>query len=368
MLYDKYQFNTIDEVYGHDSVKKDLKKRFQKKEYPRVTLFSGQSGIGKTNFIHLLSKSILCQNKDNEGNACNNCKYCQAIDKGEPISNYKEYNCAELGIKEVTQIIENSTTKSLSDVSIKIIVLDELQQLKSDEAQKSLLKILEKNNKNVYWIMGTMNIEKIDVSVIRRTTFYKLNEISFDDLVYYLIDICKKENITDVETNEDKAKTIFTIAENSNGSIGVALGYLDRVINSEIWSEDDLRKELDLYSQSSINNILNNLFEGDVNIFSNKITKNIIPSFFKKLILLYKYQIGSDLNKYEREEIKGLNVRVHVDIISFIIEEMNKLNNQYYLTNDMIQYSLLNIIRFIKSNEKNEKPAEIQREPRKPRS
>ena len=368
MLYDKYQFHTIGEIYGHESIKKDLKKRFKERDYPRVSLFSGQSGIGKTNLIHLLSKSILCPDKDKEGNPCNNCRYCQSIDRSESIANYKEYNCSTLGIKEVEAIIEGSTTRSLSEIDVKIIVLDELQQLKSEEAQKSLLKILEKNNKNVIWILGTMAIDKIDISVVRRTTLYKLNPISFDDLVYYLVSICKKEGINDIETDENKVKTLFTIAENSGGSVGVCLAYLERCIGSEIWTETELIKELELYSKSSINKILNYMLIGDVTLFDEKLTKTIIPSLFKKLIAYYKYSIGGTLNHFEKKEIEGV-VKTDKKIISFVINELNKLNNQYYLSSDMIQYSFLNIVDYVRQFIPEQKPTKLEERPaRVPRS
>jgi len=349
MLYDKYQFKTIDDVCGHASVKKDLKKRFKEREYPRVSLFSGTSGIGKTNFIHLLSKTILCPNKDEQGNSCNKCKYCLAIDNGDPISNYREHNCSSLGIKEISEIIDGSSTRSLSEIGGKVIVLDELQQLKSDEAGKALLKILEKNNKNVYWIMGTMQLDKIDISVRRRTSLYNLNELVFEDLVYYMIDVCKKEGISDIDTDENKAKTIFTIAENSGGSIGVCLSYLERCLGSEIWNEDELKKELEIYSSSSINKILNYMLTGNVDLFKEKLTKTIIQPLLKKLIIYYKFIIGADLNVFEKKEIDGI-AKTNKDIISFLVKELNVLNNSYYLSSENIGFSFLNIVDFVKQN------------------
>jgi DNA polymerase-3 subunit gamma/tau len=347
-LYSKYRPHVINNLYGHEKIVKELKKRFKENSIPHAILLSGTSGTGKTTIARIIAKSIMCQNKDENGSSCNTCEICTTIDK-EKLSNiYFEKNASNLGIDDMREIEESASRRVLGKYNIKIFVIDELQELssKNKAAEKNILKILEKPSEYVYFILGTMDVSKVSTAIKNRCVHYKLNPLSFQEITKYLEFICKSENLT-IDT-VDKAQTLITIAQNSRGSMRTAVSYLERVIYSELWSTTDLLKELDIISDTDAIIIINHIFNGNIKALEFEINEEVLKKIKYLLMLYYKKISGVELNAWQQSQIREIVCKDETDF-NLIFEALNQLSTFPYVYTDLIEFHILNVINKIKN-------------------
>ena len=333
----KYRPQKFGEVYGHKKTIEDLLKRSKENNYSKVILLSGITGTGKTTIQNILVKAMLCDDKIN-GEPCDNCYYCNAINKNTPIQNLLIYNGSNLGIDEM-RIIEDKTSKHiLGKKDMKIFVIDEMQEIPSARSMKNLLKTLEKENNNCYFILGTMDKSKINNAIINRSVNYNLN-LDFDEIQSYLISIVKKEKI-EVGKDSTLPAMVTTIIDNSDGSLRTAISMLERVIASNIENEDDLFKELGIVSDTLVNEMIKGIIQGQIEKIDFKINDIILEVINKKLIILYKHACGLKINPYEKGQVRSIG-RMQKPLIENTIMSLAELNNYTYLKSEFIQFQII---------------------------
>lgn len=343
MLYNDYRPLLLDQVVGQDTTIKALKKRFKENNLPRVILLEGITGIGKTTLDRIIGKHILCNNKDEEGNSCNTCEICKAIDNEIKNSFYFEKNCSNMNIDETRELEKDAEIKSFSQSKAKVFVLDEVQEMKkSSAALNSLLKLLEKDNKNCYFILSTMASRDVPPAIRNRCTTYSLKPISLGDISKHLYNICIKEGIQ--IDNEEKANVLLTITDSSYGSMRSAVSYLERVIDSELWTVKQVIEELEIISTSSIVESINNLFEGKSEALNIQYTKELIDKFRQILSTIFKYKSGVDLPPWQLQQLKGINKNIELPQIEKALDRLFELNKFTYLTQELIDFTLLKIL------------------------
>ena len=345
-LFQTYRPIDLDHIFGHDKIVKEFRKRFKENSIPHAMFFFGMTGTGKTTFIRIIAKSILCKEKDENGNACNKCDICTTIDK-EKLSNiYFEYNASNLNIEAMRDIEESAQKGVLGKYNIKIFVIDEMQELsKNRAAEKNILKILEKPSENVYFILGAMDASKVSKAIKNRCVPYKLNKLSIEDVSKYLEFICKRERIK-IDTAE-KATTIVTLAQNCNGSMRDAVSYLERVIYSDLWNTNDLLKELEIISDTDAIIIINHILEGNTAAFEYELNEEVLKKVKYLLLLCNKKICGINLNEWQKGQIRDINIDKYK--IEFFLEELDKLSFYPYIYPDLIEYHFIKVLSHMKT-------------------
>lgn len=341
----------IDSIVGHEKVKTYFKKRMKKKEYPQVMLFLGQTGVGKTTFQNIITKNILCENNDIEGNACCNCEICKSIDNSKFLLNYRVYNASNTNIEEMRDI-ETFLLEPVAFVSNrkKVVVIDEFQELYSNKkASKNLLKVLETPMDDVYVILGAMDESKIDKAVKDRASVFSLKPLSETEITDRLVKISQEVlNIPDITNDEEKIQVLFLIAENSGGSLRRAVSLLDTVMDSDLWKVEDFNKELNLLSYEEVNDILNKVMKGDISVLSQEITAEIFTEITYKLLTIYKILNGFDLPIWKKRYLAGLE-RFPKDKVGAVLEYLTGLGYYSNLTKIQLDFHFLKIVLMNKS-------------------
>ena len=341
----KYYPPTLDDVIGHKNIIIDLKRRSKERNFPTVSLFTGQPGSGKTMLQKILAKNILCNNTDENGNSCNKCEICNTVNE-EGISNYYYlYNGSNVNIETARQIEDLALARSLS-VTRKVIMIDEIQETanKNRAALNNLLKLFERNIKNTHFILGSMRNDVLKNAEKRRTIRYNLSTLTTEEIGTQLINICKQESI-DLNT-EEKMNVIITIAQNSDNCIGVAIPLLERVIYSDLWKSEDLINDLGIVSQTEIINWINGFLNNDASVLNMQITVETLEKINYTLLIFYKKLLGVYVPQWQQKTyLNGLQTN-----------SIEKVKNGLLFLNDYLYYNYTNqyLIDFVVLNAFNE--------------
>ncbi|BBI90664.1 clamp loader of DNA polymerase [Tenacibaculum phage PTm1] len=159
-----------------------LRKEFKDGEIGSHQLFSGTSGLGKTTLAKILAKG----------------RSTLFIEAG-----------VNTGIGEIRdQIIPFASTTSLvNSAKKKVVIIDEASEL-SKQAQKALKSVIEKYEKNVFFILTANHPENLDPNMMSRLTHVKFNftqEESREQLMQYVKRVRHILNVEGNWTIEQKA-------------------------------------------------------------------------------------------------------------------------------------------------------------------
>lgn len=334
LLYQKYRPQTFKEIVGNFKTVKELSFRAKEKTIPQTILLSGSSGTGKTTLQRVISKSLTCENLSEDGDPCNQCKYCKDINTESFTIACYEYNGAEMSKQQVMDIQDKAEALSLSG-TCKIFFIDEFQGLfvNTDKALDTLLKIIEKPYKNVYFILGTMDLGAIQnhskgKAVLNRCVLYKLQDLSIQEIGVHLNYICKKESI---KVDSQKANILMDIAEYSSGSLRTAISLLERCIFSNIWTREEMISDLGIVSNEVVADLLLKIFRKDYSIFnSSSFNKELILSIRSYLLNVYKTKKGIILS-FNAVKIRDDFLQFDDKTIERSLEVFNQMKSLYYI-------------------------------------
>src|SRR5438045_7724895 len=78
----KYRPQTFDTVVGQSHITTTLKNAIRNNQLAHAFLFCGPRGVGKTTCARILGKTINCENRTADGEACNVCKSWISFNEG----------------------------------------------------------------------------------------------------------------------------------------------------------------------------------------------------------------------------------------------------------------------------------------------
>lgn len=250
MLHNKFRPKSFDDVIGNDVTKSALKALLSReKGRPHSFLLYGSKGTGKTTIARIIANSVACH----------------------------DYDLTEMNFSNTRGI---DTSRELIEVAdyvprygkSRVWIFDEFHKCTND-AQNSLLKLLEEPPKHGYYILCTTDPQKI-ISTIRDRCYSFQTELLSEDRLLELID-----RVLKAEGKELPEKIKEHVASKADGSARSCLVMLDKIIDVP---ESDL---------SDISNIID---EEESEI------KQLCQYFLKKNKLQWK-GIASILKKINRE-------------------------------------------------------------------
>lgn len=221
-LYRKWRPQDFDEVRGQDAIVRTLRNQINYERIGHAYLFCGTRGTGKTSIAKLFAKAVNCQNPIN-GNPCNSCPTCQAINSQASMDVIEIDAASNNGVDNVREIREQVQYSPVSG-KYKVYIIDEAHML-SPAAFNALLKTLEEPPSYVIFILATTEKHKIPITILSRCQKYDFKRISIDTITGHLRDLMEKEQI-DVEE-----EALTYIARAADGSMRDALSLLDQCIS-----------------------------------------------------------------------------------------------------------------------------------------
>ncbi|MFW5886682.1 MAG: DNA polymerase III subunit gamma/tau, partial [Bacteroidota bacterium] len=219
----KYRPVIFDSVVGQVSITSTLKNAIKNNHVAQAYLFCGPRGVGKTTCARILAKTLNCQNITDETEACGECESCVSF------ASSRSYNIHELdaasnnSVEDIRHLIEQvRIPPQLGKYSIYII--DEVHML-SQQAFNAFLKTLEEPPSHAIFILATTEKHKILPTILSRCQIFDFNRIQVEDIVEYLENISKKEQV------EYEVEAFNIIGQKADGGMRDALSIYDQIVS-----------------------------------------------------------------------------------------------------------------------------------------
>jgi DNA polymerase-3 subunit gamma/tau len=363
----KYRPQNFSTVVGQSHITTTLKNAIRNNQLAHAFLFCGPRGVGKTTCARILAKTINCENKTTDGEACNVCNSCVSFDKGISLNIHELDAASNNSVDDIRALVDQVRFAPQAG-KYKVYIVDEVHML-SSAAFNAFLKTLEEPPPFAIFILATTEKHKILPTILSRCQIFDFKRITNQDTVDHLQEICDKEKIFAEKT------ALHIIAQKSEGCMRDSLSILDKIVsftNGEltyantlehlnILDEDYYFKLVDAMQSQQLsetlllfNEIDRKGFEGDMilNGFA-EFLRNLLVSQDAKVAVLLEVSEGfkkrykttaqainsnwilSAMNIISEAEINyrlAKNKRLHVEMtcikLCYLSQALNLLNTQ----------------------------------------
>ena len=218
-LYRKYRPQTFDDVSGQMAVTQTLKTQLSSGRMSHAYLFTGSRGTGKTSCAKILAKAVNCLDPQ-DGNPCNRCEACKAIDSGSCMDVLEIDAASNNGVDNVRDLRDDAVY-SPSQVKMRVYIIDEVHML-SLSAFNALLKIIEEPPEHLLFILATTELHKVPATILSRCQRFSFRRISQEDIAARLQYVAYQENI---DLDDSAARVLARLAD---GGMRDGLSLLDQ--------------------------------------------------------------------------------------------------------------------------------------------
>jgi replication factor C small subunit len=298
MWVEKYRPKNLDQIINQKEIIKGLKNLLNKpNEIPHL-LFTGAAGIGKTTTALCLAREILGDNWKRDTLELN-------------ASDERGIKMVRERVKEFASIMKISmNNQTENERPFKIIILDEADEMTS-EAQTALRRIIEDSSKTTRFIFICNYLSHIIEPIQSRCVVFRFSKVPAEEVVKYLMNICKNEEIKFDE------KALYKIYEHTNGDLRNSINILQAASTSGDINILKVQNAIGISGKSKIADVIKLALDSKFN-----------ESRLRLLELLYVYGVSeTDFLKYANEEIYNLDIKDPSEISSIIAEYDYRLSN-----------------------------------------
>jgi DNA polymerase III subunit gamma/tau len=219
----KYRPQNFSTVVGQSHITTTLKNAIGNNQLAHAFLFCGPRGVGKTTCARILAKTINCETKTADGEACNTCNSCVSFDNGSSMNIHELDAASNNSVDDIRSLVEQVRFAPQAG-DYKVYIVDEVHML-SASAFNAFLKTLEEPPSYAIFILATTEKHKILPTILSRCQIFDFKRITTNDTVEHLREICDKE-----ETTAENA-ALHVIAQKSEGCMRDSLSILDKIVS-----------------------------------------------------------------------------------------------------------------------------------------
>lgn len=217
----KYRPANFSSVVGQQSLTATLKNAILSNKLAHAYLFCGGRGVGKTSCARIFAKAINCTNRNDLGEACEQCDSCRQFNEGRSLNIIELDAASHNGIEDIKGLIEQAMVPPTTG-RYRVFIIDEVHML-STAAFNAFLKTLEEPPAHAIFILATTEKHKILPTILSRCQIYDFNRIGIADMVSHMQMVAASEGI------EAEPEALAVIARKADGAMRDALSIFDQV-------------------------------------------------------------------------------------------------------------------------------------------
>ena len=222
VLYRKWRSQSFDDVVGQEAITTTLKNEIRQGRFAHAYLLMGSRGIGKTTCARLIAKAVNCLSPQ-DGNPCNQCEICKAIDNGSLVDVVEIDAASNNSVGDIRDLRETAFFLPAT-AKCRVYIIDEVHALSKD-AVSALLKILEEPPEHVIFILATTEVQKIPAAIQSRCQRFDFKRIPSDVIAGRLLHIAGEEGIP------LEPEAALLVARLADGGMRDALSMLDLCVS-----------------------------------------------------------------------------------------------------------------------------------------
>jgi len=237
----KFRPQKFDEIVGQNSLKEILRHGLISNRPPKVLLFCGTRGVGKTTAARLFARAVNCENLQN-GDPCGECNFCKSFAENRAVDLIEIDAASHTGVDNVREIIEKMRFAPVAAKN-KIYIVDEVHML-SRGAFNALLKTLEEPPAHVFFILATTELQKIPATIQSRCQIFLFRKFTIEQISDRLrqISAAEKIPISDLQ--------LAKIARGAAGGMRDAISILEKFRGAEKIDDEILSDILQIVDES----------------------------------------------------------------------------------------------------------------------
>lgn len=334
-LYRVWRPQKFSDMVGQEIITKTLKNAIITGQTSHAYLFTGPRGTGKTSAAKIFAKALNCLNLI-DGEPCNECENCQAINNGS-LNDVIEIDAASNNGVEEIRDIRDKAKYAPTQAPFKVYIIDEVHML-STGAFNALLKTLEEPPAQVVFILATTEPHKIPLTIISRTQRFDFKRIGT------MASIARMEYILQQKQYKYEDAALKVIANAAEGGMRDALSILDQTLS---FGEDEVTLDNALLvtgavKQSLLNEYVAAFIDHDVQqslqalqsiLQEGKDAHRLIEDLISYIRdLLLANQAPEMVNVTPNEQFENLSKRVTPDYAYAVINVLNDVQQQLRFT------------------------------------
>ena len=167
---------------GNRKIIERLRRKLREGRFPHGVIFSGPEGVGKHTCALMVAKALNCLNAE-PGAFCDECSSCRKINSGvhpDVMMISVEEEATQIKIAQIRRLLDLLQLQPLEGRN-KIFIIDPADMLNA-EAANALLKGLEEPPENTFFILITVNVHELLLTVRSRSQVYNFTPLTLDEI------------------------------------------------------------------------------------------------------------------------------------------------------------------------------------------
>ena len=173
---------SFDRFIGNQKILQRLTRKLRQGRFPHGLIFSGPEGLGKHTLALMIAKALNCMKAD-PGEFCDECSSCRKINAGshpDVMTLAVEEEATQIKIAQVRRLLGMLDLHPLEGRN-KVFIIDPADLLNA-EAANALLKGLEEPPANTFFLLVTVNVHELLLTVRSRCQVYNFTPLTLDEI------------------------------------------------------------------------------------------------------------------------------------------------------------------------------------------
>lgn len=302
----------FNDIIGQEQVKKHLQEGIKKDSISHAYIINGETGSGRRLLASALTKTLLCEDRTNVGDACGKCKSCIQVDSNNhPDVRFVTHEKASIGVDDIRdQLINDITIKPYSS-SHKIYIVPDADKI-TEQAQNALLKTIEEPPAYAVIVLITDNAKNLLQTVQSRCVILNTKPLDTKVITEYLI--------KNLQMEPEQARIAAGFCQ---GNVGKAINFASSDDFHEM--KEEILRLLKKINEMDVSDIMS--FVKDLNQRKGRITEYLdLMLLWYRDVLMFKVTKDANILLY-RDEYKAISeqaVSRNYEDIENIIKAIDK--------------------------------------------